>query len=265
MRYHHVYWEDGKGAESMGREVPLGSHTLHLADRVAVLVRPDQEILGQVPAICQKIKDRAGPMFNPQMVEAFLDIANRESFWLDLVSHQLHKKIAPKINPDLTEVSEGQLLDLSELFSRLIDFRSSFTANHSSGVAACAAAIAGHLGFSQRERNLMKVAGHLHDLGKLAVPKEILEKPGKLNESEFNVVKCHTYHTFNILHNLPAMDMIKSWGALHHERMDGKGYPFKIDGTNLSLGSRVMSVSRHLHRAHGGPPPNARAWKASKP
>jgi HD-GYP domain-containing protein (c-di-GMP phosphodiesterase class II) len=137
----------------------------------------------------------------------------------------------------------SQLRELAMFFARIIDFRSAFTATHSVGVASVAEALAGSAGFSKREREYMRIAGLLHDLGKLAVPREILEKPGKLDKVEFDIIRAHTYHTYRILDTLEDFDTINTWGAFHHERLNGNGYPFHHNGDVLSLGSRIMCVS----------------------
>ena len=81
------------------------------------------------------------------------------------------------------------------------------------------------------------------DLGKLAVPTEILEKKGKLNVAERNVIKCHTYHTYRVLESVEGLSELNEWASYHHERMDGMGYPFHMKGEDLSLGSRIMAVA----------------------
>ena len=90
---------------------------------------------------------------------------------------------------------------------------------------------------------MMKIAGNLHDLGKLAVPVGILEKPATLTAAEFNVVKAHTYYTYKVLRNFRDMENIREWAAYHHERLDGKGYPFHLSAAELSPGARVMAVA----------------------
>ena len=89
----------------------------------------------------------------------------------------------------------------------------------------------------------MRVAGHLHDLGKLAIPREILEKPGKLTPEEYNLIKSHTYFSYRLLQNIPGLETINKWASLHHEHLDGSGYPFKLSADNLTLGSRIMAVA----------------------
>ena len=89
----------------------------------------------------------------------------------------------------------------------------------------------------------MLVAGFLHDLGKVAVPNSILDKPGKLEPEEFDVIRAHTYYTYQILSTIGGFEDIVSWASFHHERLDGKGYPFHVSGDELSLGSRIMCVA----------------------
>lgn len=89
----------------------------------------------------------------------------------------------------------------------------------------------------------MRLAGYLHDLGKLAVPAEILEKPGKLTREEFAVVRSHTYHTYRVLERIPGLETVNEWASFHHERLNGQGYPFHKDDTSLSLGARIMAAA----------------------
>ena len=127
--------------------------------------------------------------------------------------------------------------------SKLVDFRSPFTAMHSAGVAASAECLAELMGMSEEECLMMRVAGYLHDLGKLKVPNELLEKPGKLTEEEFNIVKEHAYYTYALLKDVGGFEQIALWAALHHEKLTGGGYPFHLSGAKLPLGSRIMAVA----------------------
>jgi putative nucleotidyltransferase with HDIG domain len=135
------------------------------------------------------------------------------------------------------------LEQIGQILSRIVDFRSSYTATHSSGVAAAAEHLARRLFFEDRECRLIRIAGHLHDLGKVAVPNAILEKPARLNSSEFDVIRGHAYHTFRILESIGGFEEISRWAAFHHERMDGNGYPFHHRGDALPLGSRILAVA----------------------
>lgn len=220
----------------------MGSHILHLADRIDVLINKQQEILGQVKGIVERIKEFSGKMFMPELVDAFMSLASKEYFWLSIVSPSIDSILNRFISTTI-ELNIENLLSLTKLFSHIIDFRSRFTAVHSSGVAATAEGLSRFAGFSERECKMMRIAGYLHDLGKLAVPVEILEKPAKLTEEEFNVIRSHTFYTYRILEPISGLDLINAWASLHHERMDGTGYPFHLKGQDLSLGSRIMAVA----------------------
>jgi putative nucleotidyltransferase with HDIG domain len=110
-------------------------------------------------------------------------------------------------------------------------------------VATVAAYLAQARGYSQAEVKLMRVAGLFHDIGKLAIPNTILEKPGKLTEREFAIIKQHPYYTYRILEKIDGFQMIAEWAALHHETLDGAGYPFRVADNSLQLGSRIVAVA----------------------
>lgn len=133
--------------------------------------------------------------------------------------------------------------EVAHLFAAVVDAKSPFTHRHSRGVAQVAAALAAEMGFSQDEVLLMEVAGLLHDLGKLSVPDEILEKPGPLTRDEFSVIKQHTYYTYHILQEAGDLEPLPAWATYHHEKLDGTGYPFHIAAAGLSTGSRLMAVA----------------------
>ena len=140
-------------------------------------------------------------------------------------------------------VSLDKTVELTVVLSRIIDYRSAFTAMHSAGVAASATALARLSGMDEDECKMMRIAGLLHDIGKLKVPRAILEKPGKLTEEEFNIVKEHPYYTRLNMMNLEGFEKIANWAAFHHEKLNGKGYPFHLDASSLDTGARIMAVA----------------------
>lgn len=239
IRYHHASWEHGQ----TGIPIPLESHLIHLADRVDVLMDRNVYPLHQISRIMPRILDLEGTVFHPEVIAAFQRLAEKESFWLDAGTATLPREAAVFIDRCCEPLTWDSLLTLSGVFSKLIDFRSRFTSTHSAGVSAVATTLARLFGFSGHDLKMMTIAGNLHDLGKIAVPTEILEKPGKLSQGEVEIIKSHTYHTWNILEPLTGMEEIMRWGALHHERLDGHGYPFHASSEHLTGGSRIMSVA----------------------
>ncbi|SHM56142.1 HD-GYP domain, c-di-GMP phosphodiesterase class II (or its inactivated variant) [Caldanaerovirga acetigignens] len=244
VRFHHVPWNYGEGAEFSGKAVPLGSHILHLADRIAVLTGSSQmDILRRSKEIVRRVESQSNRLFLPELVEAFKNVAVKESFWLEVTSPFLSSVLKSRVTLPVIELQLETLLDVAKLFSHIIDFRSRFTATHSSGVAATAEYLAKLCGFSGRECLMMSIAGYLHDLGKLAVPVEILEKNGSLTKKEFDIVKSHPFFTYRILEPLKGLEEITAWASFHHEKLDGSGYPFHYKAYDLPLGSRIMSVA----------------------
>lgn len=243
IRFHHVPWENGQGRFSKGWQVPLGSRILFLADHIALLIKRDQEILGQVETIKAKISEVSGTLIEPQLVDAFLELADKEYFWLDLVSPLIGKQLEQTVRLETIYMTKKELLSFSSLIRRMIDFRSPFTATHSSGVSATAEELGVLAGLNEHECFELKVAGYLHDLGKLAIPTEILEKPGKLTDEEFNLMRAHTFYTFRALEPIEDLALINKYGSYHHERLDGTGYPFRLKRKDLPLGSRLLAVA----------------------
>ncbi|HEB13239.1 MAG TPA: HD domain-containing protein [Actinobacteria bacterium] len=221
----------------------MGCHIIHLADRIAVLTSQFQNVLEHIGKISEKINKNSGNMFVPEYVEAFNSLASKKSFWLNSYSFAKYDQIFHKSQSRILHLDAEGLLDLARLFCQIIDFRSRFTATHSSGVAATVEAIAENIDFSQKELLMIKLGGYLHDLGKLAVPVEILEKPGRLTQEEFSVIQSHTYYSFHLINLIPEFAVFNEWAAFHHETMDGHGYPFEIDSKSLTLGSRLMAVA----------------------
>jgi HD-GYP domain-containing protein (c-di-GMP phosphodiesterase class II) len=243
IRYHHLHWNNGEGATFKGQKVPYASHILHLADRIAVLIDRNHDVIGQIKDIRAIISAQKNTTFAPELVDAFIDMSIHEYIWLDLIYKPLLHILPDITSFGIVELTLDEVIDLTKIFASIIDFRSPFTANHSVGVAKTVEKLAELAGFSEDECKMMLIAGYLHDLGKLAVKKEVLEKPGKLNAEEFNSIRSHTFYTFRLLQAIKGMETINKWASFHHEKLNGKGYPFHLNNKSIFLGSRIMAVA----------------------
>ena len=241
--YHHLRWENGAGSRSDGKPVPETSHLLHLADRAAVLLRTEQPVLKQVPGIRDSIRQRSGSWFVPSYADALLRLCDRDYIWLEIASGAMESSLRRAIGMETIDTDISELLEFSRLVCRIIDFKSEFTATHSSGVAAAGKTLASLVGFSRQECMMFEIAAYLHDLGKLAIPSEILEKRDRLTPDEWNVMRTHVYYTYQILDPIEVLKLVASWSSLHQERLDGSGYPFRVGGDELPLGARLMAVA----------------------
>lgn len=242
IKFHHLPWNNGRGSAYMNEDVPLASHVIHLADRTCTLIRSDSNIISQLPDILPTIRGQANTVFHPDLVDALFELSKKEYIWLDLISQFSITMLFDSGLFNIHTLEIDDIVDLAMVFSHIIDFRSRFTARHSAGVAKTAERLAKLMGFSPYECKMMLIAGYLHDLGKIAISNDILEKPSKLNLDEFNEMRAHTYYTYRLLEPLVQLKTINTWASFHHEKLDGTGYPFHISGDSLSLGSRIMAV-----------------------
>ena len=241
IRYHHISWNNGEGAVFQGERIPITSHILHLADRIDVILDRDKNVLGQSEKINKKISEGSGKKFVPEFVSAFQKLSQKESFWLDII--YLSQHTCDKQKFECLELDFESMLGITRVYEKIIDFRSRFTATHSSGVAAVAEEIARSMGVPEDVCTKLRVAGYLHDLGKLAIPSEVLEKAGKLTDEEFALIRSHTYHSYRVLSGINEFDDIKMYACFHHECLNGTGYPFHLSGDQLPLGSRILAVA----------------------
>lgn len=243
IKFHHVDWNKGEGLRFCGETVMLESHLIHLADRIATLISRGEKIINQKDQVFEKIVSASGQKFNPDFVKAFEQLKEKEYFWYDLESISNGRRYYKKINFKDQCLDMDELIGIAKLYARVIDFRSNFTAVHSEGVSAVAKRLAQHLSCDGLTCKKIQAAGYIHDIGKLSVPSEILEKPTSLTHEEFALMKQHTYHTFVLLHQVQGLEEINEYASMHHERLDGTGYPFKLTGKELSLGARIMAVA----------------------
>ncbi len=241
--HHHLPWRDGEGARADGKPVPETSHLLHLADRTAVLLRKEQPVLGQIPGIRASVLERKGSRFVPVQVDALLRLFERDYVWLEIASGSMGESLRHSLGMETIDTDMREFLDFSRLVCRIIDFKSEFTATHSSGVAAVAKTVASLTGFSRQECVMFEIAAYLHDLGKLAIPSEILEKRDRLTPAEWGVMRTHVYYTYQILDPIEALNLVSSWSSFHQERLDGSGYPFHVREDDIPLGARLMAVA----------------------
>jgi putative nucleotidyltransferase with HDIG domain len=150
-------------------------------------------------------------------------------------------QIEPGSNPQ--EVDEEGLDQIAHAFAEIIDAKSSFTARHSLMVAEYARLIAQQMGFSREEQRRIYRAGLLHDIGKLGVSSRILDKPGRLNRRELAEIKEHPRHTWEILKRVKAFEDFAMMASLHHEKLDGSGYPWGRTEEELDMPARVLVVA----------------------
>ncbi|MBU1712240.1 MAG: transporter substrate-binding domain-containing protein, partial [Proteobacteria bacterium] len=124
-----------------------------------------------------------------------------------------------------------------------VETRDPYTSGHQLRVANIARAIATELGLSQDQIEGLRMAGSIHDIGKLSVPAEILSKPGKLSDLEFSLIKEHAQKGYEMLKDVESPWPLAEIVYQHHERMDGSGYPRKLKKDEIIMEARIMAVA----------------------
>lgn len=241
VRNHHKNWNEWN--ENIDNPTVFASQIILLSDLVERYIDRNKYILHQNIDIIEAIKKLEGTAINKKIVDYFIEISKREDFWLDLVSPRLYLLLLQNGPFRSMQIEMEDISLISNLYRDLIDFKSRFTATHTSGVSACAVKMAELFGLAGLEVRSMRIAGNFHDIGKLVIPNSILEKPGKLTPTEFAIMRSHTYYTYCTLNSIGGLQRITEWAAFHHEKLDGSGYPFHCSAEEIGTGSRIMTVA----------------------
>ena len=195
-------------------------------------------------AAMREIERRSGAWFNPELCTLFLTIARDQQFWATLGAPNLDQWVVA-LEPQKRSilVDDDYLDDIAAAFAKVVDAKSPYTSGHSDRVALFADMIAEQLGFSDERRRWLKRAALLHDIGKLGVSNQILDKPGKPDDEEWAAIKRHPALGETILKRIGAFAEMARVAGAHHERLDGKGYPRGLVGDSIDLETRIVTTA----------------------
>lgn len=240
VKKHHSRWSHMENNDDN-----LLANLIFLADRVDVLAATSRgDILQARNQIIQIIQDKTGSLFAPELVDAFFAIAQKDFFWFKWKESSSEHIQYEWINGvDEEQIEFEELKELFTLFSSCVDGKSPFTYNHSVGVANLAKYLATLKHCSEDQIQSIELSGLLHDLGKLRIPDEILEKPAKLSDDELLTMRHHSFDTFSILSQIPGLGQITRWASQHHEKLDGGGYPEGARADTITLEARILTVA----------------------
>lgn len=231
----------------LGHPVGLAGNDIPLLSRILLLAQTFEAywIEHGVRGATEMARARRGTWFDPALVDRLLSWKSDQIWWdrLTDIVHLEQQVIA--LEPGLTPmVATPERLDrIAFAFAAVIDAKTPYTARHSTNVARYAVRIMGALGAdAQTSRDVLR-AGLLHDIGKLGVSNRILDKPAKLTDEEFVEVRKHPTWTLEILRHVQAFEHFADAAAQHHERLDGRGYPWRLSGEQVGTMARVLAVS----------------------
>lgn len=233
--FHALARWDGKGYPAVaGSAVPLPTRLLHVASTAVLFTLHS----GSADAVAQ-VRRRSGTYLDPQLADVLVDRA--DELIGDIADLDAYDE-ALRMEPDpVRMVDDGQVEAVAHTFGSLADLKSPWLQGHSAAVAELAATAASGLGM--KDVRTVRVAGHLHDIGRVGVSSRIWDKPGPLTATERDQARLHPYHGERILARTPALADVARLVGQHHERCDGSGYHRGQTAAQLSMASRVLAAA----------------------
>lgn len=168
-------------------------------------------------------------------------------FEVETFQHSVHRNIVQvrlqREKDELADRLRRNMITVIDTLATTLEARDPYTHGHSHRVGAYACWIAEELGFSQDELDRLRQGGILHDIGKIALREEVLNKPGRLTAEEYEHIKIHPVVGYNILRQVPELEPLLPIVLSHHERIDGKGYPHELPGGEIPLTARITAIA----------------------
>ncbi|MDQ4024358.1 MAG: LuxR C-terminal-related transcriptional regulator [Actinomycetota bacterium] len=249
---------DGRGRPNrlVGEAISLPARIVQFADVVVPFHRA-----GGVEAAVDMARQRQGTQFDPELVSLF---CARADDLLAGIEKPNSWSVVLAAEPGLRVALTDDQLDRALLaIADFADLKSPYTLGHSRGVASLAAEAARLLHLPEQETVLVRRAALVQDAGRMGVSNSIWDKPGSLSASEMERVRLHAYYVERMLQRPPTLARIGVLAALHHERLDGSGYPRGVGGDALPLAARVLAAA-DVYRALVEPRPHRSAFEPAR-
>ncbi len=248
----HHEWYDGSGYPNgkKGEDISIGAQLIRIADTIDIKLRGYKE--RPCTEIYNYLRLHKGREFNPSLWNAVLDLKNKDAGAFctrisnDVDLHRIFSEILPTVEPHwITSetIMKNHMKVILDTFAEVIDAKHQYTRRHSERVAFFSEKIALSMELPQAEIEQIVYAAHLHDIGKVYVPNEILDKNGQLSNRELEILKRHVIITMEILDAIEAFRDFTPIAGFHQERYDGKGYPDGLSSDDIPLGARILGVA----------------------
>jgi len=231
---------NGKGIGGLrGEAIPLAARILHIAKAADLEYRR-----GGAPAALVAVGRQSGSSFDPDLVAAWVGAVRSDPPWATLDDAGLWGAVI-----DLEPVArrlplgEPEIDAVAEAFADFADLKAPWLVGHSRAVADLAAGAAGRVGLPADERTAVRRSALLHDLGRVAIPNSVHDKPRALTPAEWEVVRLHPYHTERLLARAAPLAHFAHLAGSHHERLDGSGYHRGAPATQLPVAARLLAAA----------------------
>lgn len=233
--YHHEHY-DGSGFFGLtGNEIPLYSRIIGLADLIAIEYSERRSSDDIIQSIRSSFR-----FFDPDLCDIFYELSRNIEFWLNLNDSFVYQALGAVTPYVHREFDYKDMRKVSQVFCNIIDAKSPFTGSHSRGISEKTGILCEYYEFDQETYWKMRISADLHDLGKLMVPNEILDKPAALTAHEMAIIQSHPFYTRKALEIITGFEEIANCAANHHEKLNGSGYPFGLTQDQLDYKSRLL-------------------------
>jgi HD-GYP domain-containing protein (c-di-GMP phosphodiesterase class II)/DNA-binding CsgD family transcriptional regulator len=187
------------------------------------------------------VRKRRGGEFDPSLADAFLECCG--DLFAGMTEDSAWDQAMEVEPPPIRLLPQSRLEEVTLAIADFTDIKSPFTLGHSRRVADLAATAGSAMGLNTRDVSVLRLGGHVHDLGGVSVPQRVWSKAGKLNRPELDAIQLHPYHTERILSASRALQPIGAQAGLHHERLDGSGYHRGVPAAIQGEVARLLAVA----------------------
>lgn len=232
--YHHTPWEKLEKAEGVSSEVKMLAQIINIADRIDIYMEmnPDTRELCE-----QRIKKEKGRKFAPGLVDLVIENDLVRPAEISADDNKVFNFIMGE-----EPLTQEEITEYLKMLIYTIDFRSRHTVTHTVTTASISSEIAKRMNLDDEYQNKIMCGALLHDVGKIGIPVEILEFPGKLSPQAMKIMRGHVEITEQIFGGV-IDDTVQQIALRHHEKMDGSGYPLGLKGEELSVGERIVAIA----------------------
>ena len=240
--YHHEQ-ADGKGPFSKKEgEFPLAAELIAIADRLDMEYHFERVSLERLRRLYSKIEGRSGKCFTKRATQALLDVLGEETL-VSLRNENIIETVEKLMPKWLVNIESEAMMNLARFATKIIDYKSPYTRKHTHQIANRSWIMGEYYGYDTLMKSKIFLAASLHDIGKLATPNKILDKPGELTENEFETIKEHVRGTYDLLKSITNFEEICKWASSHHEKLDGTGYCFGKSADELDFIDRLLACT----------------------
>jgi putative nucleotidyltransferase with HDIG domain len=238
IRYHHTHFDSFP--EKLSEKTKTRANIIYLTDRVDAL-RAQKKSTDEIITIFQRHRNT---LFKGELIDTLKSVISKYDISILGNIDELELFFDEWIAEGESEVvGYNEVREMALMFAHIVDAKSRFTTKHSFGVANLSKYLASVMGLDESSCQKVEIAGLLHDLGKLKVDDDILNKPSALNEEEREIMNHHSEDSAKILYKIRGFEEIADYTALHHETLDAKGYPLQKGENEIPLLARIIIVA----------------------